>query len=230
MTGVRVRIGERRLSATQSLMARGLVLLVGALLIVVSVRALVARVGSAASGRDYTGTVVLQELSTLRTSLDRTTGEVEILEIELRRSRAIMEYSTRYRIPADLSALIYETALREGIDPELAFRLIKVESEFNPKARSAVGAYGLAQVQLNTARFYKAGITLDQLHDPATNLTIGFRYLRDLLGTYHDLRLALLAYNRGPAKVNQLLGDGREPGNAYARTVLRGYQRPGPSP
>ena len=205
-------------------------MLVGALLVVVSVRALVARSETAAPGQGYTGTAVLRELSTLRTSLDRTTGEVEILEMELRRSRAIMEYSSRYKIPADLSALIHETALREGIDPELAFRLIKVESEFNPRAKSSENAFGLAQVQLNTARFYQTGVTVGHLYDPATNLTIGFRYLRDLIGTYHDLRLALLAYNRGPAKVNRLLGDGREPGNGFASTVLRGYQRQLTSP
>jgi len=91
-------------------------------------------------------------------------------------------------------------------------------------------AIGLAQVQLNTARFYKRGVVLDDLYDPATNLMIGFRYLRDLLGTYHDLRLALLAYNRGPTKVNQLLGDGREPGNGYATKMLQGYPRTGGSP
>jgi soluble lytic murein transglycosylase-like protein len=221
---------RRRLSATQTLMARGLVMLVGALLVVLSVRAVVAGSGTATSDGDYTGTAVLRELSTLRRSLDRTTGEVEILEIELRRSRAIMEYSSRYRIPADLSGLIYDIALREGIDPELAFRLVKVESGFNPRARSSEGAYGLAQVQVNTARFYQAGVTREHLYDPATNLTIGFRYLRDLLGTYHDLRLALLAYNRGPAKVNQLLGDGREPGNGFASSILRGYQRLPSSP
>jgi soluble lytic murein transglycosylase-like protein len=45
--------------------------------------------------------------------------------------------------------------------------------------------------------------------------------LRDLLGTYQDnLRLALLAYNRGPAKVNRLLGIGHEPGNGYAKIVM----------
>ena len=76
-------------------------------------------------------------------------------------------------------------------------------------------------MQLRTARFYAPGITLERLYDPETNLGIGFRYLRDLLGTYQDnLRLALLAYNRGPAKVNQLLGIGHEPGNGYAKTVM----------
>jgi soluble lytic murein transglycosylase-like protein len=221
---------ERRLTATQALMVRGVAVLVAALLVVVSVRALIARPEAGPTAGRYTGTAVLRELTSLRSSLDRTMGEREILELELRRSRALLDYSARYQIPADLTTLIYDTALREGIDPDLAFRLVKVESGFNPRGRSSMGAIGLTQVQLGTARFYKAGVTLEDLMDPATNLTIGFRYLRDLMGTYHNLRLALLAYNRGPAKVNQLLGDGREPGNGYATTVLRGYPRTPTSP
>ncbi|HWP39267.1 MAG TPA: transglycosylase SLT domain-containing protein [Gemmatimonadales bacterium] len=219
-----------RLSATQILMVRGMAVLIAALLVVVSVRALIARPEAGPTGRQYTGTAVLRELSSLRTSLDRTAGEREILELELQRTRALLAYSSRYQIPADLATLIYDTALREGIDPELAFRLVKVESGFNPRAQSSMGAIGLTQVQLSTARFYKSGVTLQDLMDPETNLTIGFRYLRDLMGTYHNLRLALLAYNRGPAKVNQLLGDGREPGNGYAATVLKGYPRTTTSP
>lgn len=221
---------ERRLSATQGLMVRGMAVLLAAVLVVGSVRALIARSDGGPAEQHYTGTAVLGELSSLRTSLDRSTGELEILELELQRSRAILEYSARYQIPADLATLIYDIALREGIGPELAFRLVKVESGFNPRARSSMAAFGLAQVQLRTARYYKLGVTLEDLFDPATNLTIGFRYLRDLLDTYHDLRLALLAYNRGPAKVNQLLGDGREPGNGFETSVLQGYQRPTSSP
>ncbi|MBI2537073.1 MAG: transglycosylase SLT domain-containing protein [Gemmatimonadetes bacterium] len=143
------------------------------------------------------------------------------MQLELQRARALLDLSSRYQVPSDLVALIYDTALREGLDPDLAFRLVKVESYFNPRATSSAQAIGLAQVQLRTARFYQPGITLKRLYDPATNLTIGFRYLHDLIDTYQgDLRLALLAYNRGPAKVNQLLGVGQEPGNGYAASVL----------
>lgn len=210
-----------RLSATQTLMLRGLGMFVASLLLVTTVRALSARNAASKGGAAYTGTAIVRELSTLRNSLDRTSGELELMQMELARARALLDYSSRYQVPSDLVALIYDTALREGLDPDLAFRLVKVESYFNVRAKSTAAAIGLAQVQLRTARFYQPGITLERLYDPATNLSIGFRYLHDLLGTYQgNLRLALMAYNRGPAKVNQLLEVGREPGNGYATSVL----------
>jgi len=210
-----------RLTATQGLMLRGLALFVASFLLVTTVRALAARGGTGDAGAAYTGTAIVQELTSLQTSLDRTSGELELIQLELERARALLDYSSRYQVPSDLVALIYDTALREGLDPDLAFRLVKVESYFDPRATSSAQAIGLAQVQLRTAGFYEPGITLKRLYDPATNLTIGFRYLHDLIETYQgNLRLALLAYNRGPAKVNQLLGDGQEPGNGYANSVL----------
>lgn len=208
------------LSATQRLMLRGLALFVASLLLVSTVRALAARAGTSGGGA-YTGTAMVRALTDLRSSLDRTSGELELMQLELRRARALLDFSSRYQVPSDLVALIYDTALREGLDPDLAFRLVKVESYFNPKATSSARAIGLTQVQLRTARFYDPEITEKRLYDPATNLTIGFRYLHDLIETYQgNLRLALLAYNRGPGKVNQLLGVGQEPGNGYARSVL----------
>ena len=200
---------------------RGLALFVASLLLVTTVRALAARGGSGDGGAAYTGTVIVKELTSLQSSLDRTSGELELMQLELRRARALLDYSSRYQVPSDLVALIYDTALREGLDPDLAFRLVRIESYFDPKAISSARAIGLAQVQVRTARFYEPGITEKRLYDPATNLRIGFRYLHDLIETYQgNLRLALLAYNRGPAKVNQLLGDGQEPGNGYARSVM----------
>lgn len=212
------------LSATQALMLRGIAVFAAVLLIVTTVRALAARSKAEVASTDYTGTAVVWELSNLRNSLDRTSGELEVLQLELTRSRALIDLSSRYQVPADLAGLIYDIALREGLAPELAFRLVKVESNFERRARSSVGAIGLAQVMVNTARFYQPGITAQRLYDPATNLTIGFRYLHDLLGTYQgNLRLALLAYNRGPAKVNELLGIGKDPANGYATSVMKGY-------
>lgn len=225
----KLETGKRRntLPATRRLVFRGAVVLAGALLLTSAVGVLFARSGTPVDGA-YTGRLVLREFRALQTSLDETSGEAEILRLELARANAVIEYSARYQIPADLASLIYDTALREGIDPELAFRLVKVESNFDPRAASLAGAVGLAQVMLRTAQFYEPGIGLERLYDPATNLSIGFRYLRDLLGTYQgNLRLALLAYNRGPAKVNELLQLAQDPGNGYARSVTKGYRKGG---
>ena len=124
-----------------------------------------------------------------------------------------------------MATAVYDVALSEGIDPGLAFRLVKVESGFNARATSHVGAVGLTQVLPSTARLYEPGLTTQQLYDRDTNLRIGFRYLRDLLDRYPtNMSLALLAYNRGPAKVEQLLGAGRNPANGYEAEVMKGFR------
>jgi soluble lytic murein transglycosylase-like protein len=168
---------------------------------------------------------VLGELRALRQQLDAKQGELEVARLQLDRVDAIMQYSTHYRLPADMATAVYDVALSEGIDPGLAFRLVKVESGFNTRATSHVGAVGLTQVLPSTARLYEPGLTTQQLYDRDTNLRIGFRYLRDLLDRYPaNIELALLAYNRGPAKVEQLLGAGRDPANGYETEVMKGFR------
>jgi soluble lytic murein transglycosylase-like protein len=45
-----------------------------------------------------------------------------------------------------------------------------------------------------------------------------------------DLRMALLAYNRGPSRVNDLLARGRNPANGYDQSVIVGYKTMGTPP
>ena len=55
--------------------------------------------------------------------------------------------------------------------------------------------------------------------------TSSFTTARDLLDRYPaNMSLALLAYNRGPAKVEQLLGAGRNPANGYEAEVMKGFR------
>jgi len=168
---------------------------------------------------------LLGELRLLRQALDAKQGELEVARLQLERANAIIEYSAHYAIPADLSVAIYDIALSEGIEPGLAFRLVKVESGFNPRAKSRVGALGYTQVLPSTARLYEPGLTSRQLFERETNLRVGFRYLRDLLDRYPgNMNLALLAYNRGPGKVEELLDAGRDPQNGYATSVMKGFR------
>ncbi len=148
-------------------------------------------------------------------------NENELLKLQLERVTTIQEYSTRYRIPADLSAAIYDIALSELIDPAMAFRLVWVESQFKATARSPKDAIGLTQVQLATARQYLPGLTEAQLYERDTNLRLGFRYLRDLLEQFDgNVEHALLAYNRGPTRVTSIIAEGGNPANGYAAKVL----------
>jgi hypothetical protein len=214
-----------RLTATQRLLLRGLGILAGVLLLGGLAGSRGPRPAVASEDAPvYTGTAVRSQFRHLRQSLDATSGELELARIELDRVQSILDLSKAYDAPVTLAELIYDESLREGIDPEFAFRLVKLESRFNPKARSRAGAIGLTQVQIATARFYDPSVQSADLLDPATNVRIGLRFLRDLIGVYGDVELALLAYNWGPTRLNQMLAQGRDPRNGYASSIMGGYQ------
>jgi soluble lytic murein transglycosylase-like protein len=164
------------------------------------------------------------DLTRTRAELEAARGELDLANAQLQRWNSIYKFSSRYRIGADLAASIHDVALAEGIEPELAFRLVKVESQFNERATSPVGAIGLTQLMLPTARYFEKGVTRERLYDRETNLRIGFRYLRTLVREYKgDVRLALLVYNRGPLAVETLRGMGLDPSNGYDASVMKGY-------
>jgi soluble lytic murein transglycosylase-like protein len=163
------------------------------------------------------------EAERARVTLQARQGELELVRLELSRVQEIVRYSQRYAIAADLAAAINDIALAEGIDPAVAFQLVRVESGFYRRAVSPVGAVGLAQLMPPTAFELDPTLRYADLFDRDINLRLGFRYLRQMLDRYDgDLRLALLAYNRGPGTVDAVLREGGDPANGYARAVLDG--------
>lgn len=143
----------------------------------------------------------------------------------LTRWHRIYTYSTRYRIKPDLARRIYDASVTAGIEPELGFRLVRVESVFDSKAISPVGAVGLTQLMLGTARQFEPDVTRERLLDPDVNLRIGFKYLRGLIREYKgNLKLALLVYNRGPTAVQSAISMGLDPTNGYESVIMRGYR------
>ena len=167
---------------------------------------------------------VNDELARTRAELESARGSLDLANAQLQRWNRIYNYSSRYRIGADLAEWIHDIALAEGIEPDLAFRLVRVESEFNERATSPVGAVGLTQLMLPTARYFEKGITREGLYDRETNLRVGFRYLRALIREYKgDVKLALLVYNRGPVAVQTARNMGMSPSNGYEHAVTKGY-------
>ena len=137
------------------------------------------------------------------------------------RRAASAGYAMKYGVPFDLAFAVYRAAEEEGVDPELGFRLVAVESGFRPEAVSPAGALGLTQLMPATASELKPGITREEIFERDTNLHLGFRYLRTLIRVY-DGRVpeALHAYNRGPGTVARIRASGGDPANGYASRVL----------
>ena len=168
------------------------------------------------------------ETRRLQAELDEARGNLDLANAQLEKAQRVIKYSAEYGIAADLARTIIDVALAEGIEPDLAFRLVRVESEFNPRAVSPVGALGLTQLMPATARYFQKGVTREQLFEPQTNLRIGFRYLRTLIRQNKgNVQLALLVYNRGPVAVKAALAQGIDPSNGYERAVMRGYSGDG---
>lgn len=116
--------------------------------------------------------------------------------------------------------LIDGAALEYGLDPKLLHALVATESAYRPDALSPAGAGGLTQLMPGTAR--ELGVR--DRYDPQENVRGGARYLAQQIVRFEDLRLALAAYNAGPARVARL---GRVPDiletQAYVRAVLDCY-------
>lgn len=172
-------------------------------------------------GFPETDAALRKKLEETELALKARQGELELARLELNRVKSIMNYSTQYKIPADLAASIYDIALAEGIDPNIAYRLVRVESGFFARAVSPKGAIGLTQVMPATALELEPGLGYSDLFHRETNLRLGFRYLRQMLEKYQgDLRLALLAYNRGPGTVDNIRRQGGDPANGYEQAVM----------
>lgn len=141
------------------------------------------------------------------------------------RATLVDEAVEKFDIDEKLAQDIYDIAQEEGIEPKLAYGLVKTESAFKQRAVSGVGARGLTQVMPRTAAWMAPGTKADDLYDQKTNLKLGFRYLNQMIDKYKgNVRHALHAYNRGPGTVDRVLKRGGDPANGYADKVMSGWR------
>ena len=115
--------------------------------------------------------------------------------IRERPARSLNSYTTnRY------DYIITKASKRYGVSFSLLKALIKIESDFNPKAVSSAGAMGLMQIMPDNIKALK----IVNPFDPLENILGGARYLKQLIDRFDGkLPLALAAYNAGPKIVER---------------------------
>lgn len=119
--------------------------------------------------------------------------------------------------------MVRNAAEQHSIRLPVLLSMVAVESAGNPCAVSPKGAAGILQLMPHTARH----LGVRSRHDPVQSLDAGARYLKSLLERYGDLRLALAAYNAGPAWVDHYRGvPPFKETQAYVNKVLGGPPTP----
>jgi soluble lytic murein transglycosylase-like protein len=115
---------------------------------------------------------------------------------------AMVAFKRDHRSVEEVNAIVSGLCAKYGVDKKLVMAVIDVESGFNAAAVSSAGAQGLMQIMPGTGR----DLDLVDPFDPAENIDAGIRYLRYLLDTFPDRRLAVAAYNAGPNAVKKYGG------------------------
>ncbi|MFZ0591075.1 MAG: lytic transglycosylase domain-containing protein [Bryobacteraceae bacterium] len=158
-------------------------------------------------------------------AVDRGTIEIASSEIESIETVPDDLASPNQNKPQDILSVaeaLKRASDSEALPPNFVKTVATVESGLHPDAISPKGAVGLMQLMPGTAN--QLGVKADS---PTENALGGAKYLRDLLLRYRgDARLALAAYNAGPAAVDRYHGIPPYPETiSYINKVLKEYER-----
>lgn len=168
----------------------------------------------------------LREMS--RGARQRAAGQVHYL------SQLIARLNSKVADPTGLAKAIVLQSQRAGVDPLFVAAVIKAESTFRHNVSSPVGARGLMQLLPTTAQYISQKTNrrwegISMLSRPEYNIELGIAYLQYLERYFgRNKEHVLIAYNWGPANLNQALREGRTPPLStrnYARTILSDYAR-----
>lgn len=155
---------------------------------------------------EYTDDEIIDRLSRLPTVMEMAynnvvRGVIDRYTSRLRRKVALMLGAQNFYMP------IFETAL-EAYNLPLELKYLPViESSLNPNAVSRVGAAGLWQFMISTAKQYGLEVNslVDERRDPVKASYAAAHYLSDLYDIFGDWNLVIAAYNCGPQNVNKAI-------------------------
>ena len=178
----------------------------------------------------------------LATDLAASLGQVDMAMKAAKKAERDSVFLTEYLFPTQ-----QQLVRTGGAEPALVHALIRQESQFDQFAQSSAGALGLMQLMPATAKHtaQKAGMVHNAgwlTAKPEHNVRLGSLYINEMLNKYNGfMPLAIAAYNAGPGRVDQWIGqigDPRAPGvdlidwiekipvyetRNYVQRVMEGY-------
>lgn len=123
-----------------------------------------------------------------------------------------------------LAHAVQQEARRYDLDWRLLLGIIRVESRFDPLARSPRGAVGLMQVM--PVAFEEVATELgwadtdpEALEDLRLNIRVGAHYLFTLVRRFGDLKKAVRAYHLGPSRITNPSDEWVRLGRQYVEAV-----------
>lgn len=108
---------------------------------------------------------------------------------------------------SDYQQLYADAGQQYGVDPFMVQAIAQQESGENPDALSSKGAGGVMQLMPGTAK----DLGVRNVNDPAESVPAGAHYYSQHYNKYNDPNLALMAYNWGPANVDNWIANGANP-------------------
>lgn len=173
--------------------------------------------------KNANGTVIFSDAPLVNGQIVRTSYQAQYGRPIARQSCLGLSNAAMSKRSKSLGKIIESAAATHKIDAKLLRAVAQIESCFDRKAVSKVGAQGVMQLMPATAR--ELGVT--DSFNADQNINGGAHYLAKLLIRYNnDHRLALAAYNAGPGAVDKHNGvpPFRETQN-YVKKVLNLYSK-----
>jgi soluble lytic murein transglycosylase-like protein len=124
-----------------------------------------------------------------------------------------------FRGHASVDEAVSRAEAKHRLPRGLLGAIVQVESNGRVHRISSAGAMGPGQLTPSTARL----LGVSDPFDPAESIDGSGRYLAAQLANFHDLRLAVAAYNAGPGSiVNRAVPQNGET-EFYVRKVMNAY-------
>ena len=125
---------------------------------------------------------------------------------------AIISFYSCFSSANRYAKIINEISAEYNVDPSVVFAVAEVESHYNPKAESKVGAIGIMQLMPKTATWIAQCLSIEEfkeedLYDAQTNIRFGAWYLSYLYTVFKEDWQVFAAYNAGEGVVKNWIED-----------------------